>query len=233
VIPIRDHNPTGGVVWVVWLLLIGNVAAFVWPIWQAGETGIARVAYEYGFIPTLFFQAPLAEAATLISHAFLHGGWAHLIGNVIFLFVFGDNVEDRLGHLRFALFYLLGAVLAALVHGSVTNEPQLPLIGASGAISAVMGAYLRYFPAKRVQALVVPLVVPWLFLRLFTRVRASFFLWTLPAWFYLGYWAVIQILEGTASLTLMGTGVAWWAHVGGFVFGLLMAPAFARPLSRR
>lgn len=228
-IPIRDHNPTSGVVWVVWVLLIANAGGFVWPLWQAGEPGLVEAAYRFGFIPSLFFDGPSFEMATLFGYAFLHGGWAHLIGNLVFLFVFGDNVEDRLGHLRFILFYLLGAAMAAIVHGLATSEPQLPLIGASGAISAVMGAYLRFYPTKRLQALVLPLVVPWLLLRLFTRVRSSFFLWTLPAWFYLGYWALIQVLEGTASLTLMGTGVAWWAHVGGFAFGLLLAPAFARP----
>lgn len=228
-IPIRDHHPTSGVVWVVWVLMLANAVAFLLPWMEAGEDALTRYAYRFGFTPSFFFGDPLGEASSLISHAFLHGGWAHLVGNLVFLFVFGDNVEDRLGHLRFAAFFLLGAMVAAIAHALVTSEPQLPLIGASGAISAVMGAYLRFYPSKRVQALVLPLVLPWLVLRLFTRVPVSLFLWTLPAWFYLGYWVLIQVFEATASLALMGGGVAWWAHVGGFAFGLLAAPLFARP----
>jgi membrane associated rhomboid family serine protease len=232
VIPIRDHNPTSGVVWVVWVLLLTNAVAFLLPWWEAQGEGIEAYWYRFGFTPSLFVADPLAEGLTLLSYAFFHGGWAHLIGNMVFLFVFGDNVEDRLGHLRFAAFYLVGAAVAAVAHALATVEPNIPMIGASGSISAVLGAYLRFYPGKRVQAVVVPLIVPWLILRIFSRVSASFFLWTLPAWFYLGYWAIIQVIEGTLSLTTLGSGVAWWAHIGGFLFGLLAAPWFARPPSR-
>lgn len=231
-IPIRDHNPTSGVVWVVWVLLVANAVAFLLPWLEAQEAAVAEYAYRFGFTPSLFAAAPLTEGLTLLSYAFLHGGWAHLFGNLVFLFVFGDNVEDRLGHLRFAAFYLVGAVVAAVTHMFATSEPNIPMIGASGAISAVLGAYLRFYPGKRVQAVVVPLIVPWLLLRMFSRVRASFFLWTLPAWFYLGYWGIIQLLEAATSLTSVGSGVAWWAHVGGFLFGVIAAPWFARPASR-
>jgi membrane associated rhomboid family serine protease len=170
---------------------------------------------------------PVRQAPTLVTHAFLHGGWAHLLGNLVFLWVFGDNVEDRLGHLRFLAFFLLGAAVGAVAHALVTPDPRVPLIGASGAISAVLGAYVRFFPTRRVQAVVVPLVLPWLALRVLFG-AGPFFLWTLPAWSYLGYWALVQVWEGLAGLHVVGGGVAWWAHVGGFAFGLALAPAFAR-----
>jgi membrane associated rhomboid family serine protease len=163
----------------------------------------------------------------------LHGGWAHLAGNLVFLAVFGDNVEDRFGHGRFLVFYVLAAAVAGLVHALADPRSTLPLVGASGAISAVLGAYVRYFPRRRVQAIVVPLVLPWLLVRVFTPFPA-FFLWSLPAWVYLGYWALVQAFEAAATLAPSGLavptgGVAWWAHVGGFGFGLALAPLFARP----
>jgi len=230
-IPIRDHNPTAGPVWVIWALLLATVAGFVVP-WASGQgEALWRAASAYGLTPAALWADPWRQAPTLWTHAFLHGGWAHLIGNLVFLWVFGDNVEDRLGHLRFLAFYALGAIVAALAHAFLTADPGIPLIGASGAISAILGAYLRFFPTKRVQAIVVPLILPWLVLRLFFGF-GPFFLWTLPAWTYLGYWALIQVWEAFAGVDLVGGGVAWWAHVGGFAFGLLMAPAFARRRAR-
>jgi membrane associated rhomboid family serine protease len=227
-IPVRDHNPLAGPVWVVWLLLLTAVAGFVLPWWTAQDEGLWRAAVAFGLTPAALLAEPLRQAPTLLTHAFLHGSWAHLLGNLVFLWVFGDNVEDRLGHLRFLAFYLLGAAVGALAHALVTPDPRVPLIGASGAISAVLGAYVRFFPTRRVQAVVVPLVLPWLALRVLFGV-GPFFLWTLPAWSYLGYWALVQVWEGVAGLHVIGGGVAWWAHVGGFAFGLALAPAFARP----
>jgi membrane associated rhomboid family serine protease len=226
-IPIRDHNPTAGPVFVVWALLAASVAGFVVPLATAGEAGIVSVALRYGLTPADLWAAPWREAPTLVTHAFLHGGWGHLVGNLVFLFVFGDNVEDELGHGRFLAFFLLGAVVAALSHAWVTPDPRLPLIGASGAISAVLGAYVRFYPHKQVQAVVVPLVLPWLVLRVLLR-APPFFLWTLPAWVYLGYWALLQVWEGVAAAGVVGGGVAWWAHVGGFAYGLIAGPLFAR-----
>ena len=226
-IPIRDHNPTAGPVWVVWALLIASVAGFVLPLATAGEAGLLAAAYGLGLTPAAWSAEPWRQAPTLVTHAFLHGGWVHLIGNMVFLWVFGDNVEDRFGHARFLAFYLLGAAAAGALHALVSPDPGLPLIGASGGISAVLGAYLRYYPSKRVQAVVVPLVAPWLVLRVLFGV-GPFFLWTLPAWSFLGYWALVQVWEGVAGLGVMGGGVAWWAHVGGFAFGLALAPLFAR-----
>ena len=231
-IPIRDHNPVGGAVWVVWTLMAACVIAFVGPWFAGGEEGVARAAWSGGLVPVAWWADPLASAPRLFAHAFLHGGWAHLIGNLVFLFVFGDNVEDRLGHVRFLAFYLVAAAFAGVVHALATPASPLPLVGASGAISAVLGAYVRFYPRRQVQALVVPLVVPWLVLRAFGRVP-TFFLWSFPAWVYLGYWALVQVVEGMAVLgplqiAATAGGVAWWAHVGGFAFGLAAAPVFAR-----
>jgi membrane associated rhomboid family serine protease len=231
-IPVRDHNPTGDAVWVVWILMAACGVAFVAPWFAAGLEGVARAAWFGGLVPAAWWADPWAEAPRLLAHAFLHGGWAHLLGNLVFLFVFGDNVEDRLGHGRFLAFYLAAAAFAGLAHAVATPASTLPLVGASGAISAVLGAYVRYYPRREVQALVVPLVLPWLVLRVFGR-APSFFLWSLPAWVYLGYWALVQLAEGMAVLDAVqiassAGGVAWWAHVGGFVFGVVAAPLFAR-----
>jgi membrane associated rhomboid family serine protease len=224
-IPIRDHNPTSGPVWVIWAFLIINAWAFTYPLWEAGLWGLERAVLQYGLLPGAWATNP----ATLVTHAFLHGSWAHLLGNLLFLWVFGDNIEDHLGHLRFLAFYVSGAVVAGLAHVALGGAPDLPLVGASGAISAVMGAYIRVYPSKRIQAVVVPLFVPWLLTRLLLRVR-PFFLWTLPAWAYLGYWALIQTWEASVQWGVVqdGGGVAWWAHLGGFAFGLLALPLFAR-----
>ena len=231
-IPVRDHNPTGGPVWVVWTLLAACAVAFVGPWYAAGLEGVAWAAWTGGLVPAAWWSDPWGQAPRLLAHAFLHGGWAHLIGNLVFLFVFGDNVEDRLGHGRFLAFYLAAAAFAGLVHATATPASPVPLVGASGAISAVLGAYVRYFPRRGVQTLVLPLLLPWLVLRAFGRVP-RFFLWLLPAWVYLGYWALVQVVEGMAALEAVhvasaGGGVAWWAHIGGFAFGLAAAPLFAR-----
>jgi membrane associated rhomboid family serine protease len=232
VIPVRDHNPTAGPVWVVWTLVAACAIAFVGPWFAAGWEGVGRAAWAGGLVPVAWWGDPWAEAPRLVAHAFLHGGWAHLIGNLVFLFVFGDNVEDRMGHGPFLAFYLAAAAFAGLAHAVATPTSPLPLVGASGAISAVLGAYVRFYPRREVQALVVPLVLPWLVLRVFGRVP-TFFLWSLPAWVYLGYWALVQLTEGVAVLDAVqiassAGGVAWWAHVGGFAFGLAAAPLFAR-----
>jgi membrane associated rhomboid family serine protease len=226
-IPLRDHNPTAGPVVVVWGLIAANVVLFLLAVFPEGDEGVLRWAFAYGLVPAAFFAEPLAEAPRLLTHLFSHGGWAHLFGNMIFLFVFGDNVEDRFGHVGFALFYLGGGLAAAATQVALMPGSPLPLVGASGAISAVLGAYIVMYPHKQVQAVVVPLVLPWLALRILVRRLPRFFLWSLPAWLYLGYWALLQLWEGLADLAAVG-GVAWWAHVGGFLFGILTATLFDR-----
>jgi membrane associated rhomboid family serine protease len=141
---------------------------------------------------------------------FLHGGWWHLISNMLALYIFGDNVEDRLGHVRYVLFYLIGGLVAGGAHLLAYSSSPIPTVGASGAIAAVLGAYLVLYPRARVLTL-VPIFY-------FIRIVE------IPALFYLGFWFISQLFNGVFALaaasTFQGGGVAWWAHIGGFVFGL-------------
>ena len=157
---------------------------------------------DYGF---------LGNMATILTSMFLHGGWMHILGNMWFLYVFGDNVEDALGHVRYLFFYLGGGFAAAFVQAVMTPHATVPNIGASGAIAAVLGAYMIWFPHSRVQTLV--------FLVVFVTVVE------VPAILFLGYWFFLQFFQGTLSLGAPAAagGVAWFAHVGGFVFGILVA----------
>lgn len=227
-LPIRDINPRHRAAPVTWTLLALIIVGYVGQVFIAGRNDEDLLAVMYGaaFIPDAFWADPLAHAVSLVTHAFLHADPFHLIGNAFFLVVFGDNVEARLGSFRFVGFYLTAAAAAALTHGAIDPQGWRPMIGASGAISAVLGAYMLWFPGRRVQAFIAPLFVPWLVARLLGRIP-RFYLWWLPAWLYIGYWAIIQFIEAGGSLTpgsAAGAGVAWWAHVGGFVFGLIIAP---------
>ncbi len=207
--------------------MVANVVVY---LYQASlGTGLAglRFVFDNGFVPARLVAEPLAAWPTLVTYAFLHGGLAHLLGNMLFLFVFGDNVEDRLGHLRYALFYAGGAAIAALVHGLLGGDPRTPLVGASGAISAVLGAYIVIYPQQRVQTLIPGLIAPWLFLRLFSRQAPWYAPW-LPAWAYIGFWAAMQGLSVLTDGSSTGEGVAWWAHIGGFAFGMTVANVNAR-----
>jgi membrane associated rhomboid family serine protease len=221
VFPIRDHNPTGGPVVVVWLLIATNVALFALALIPDGAEGVFAWALRFGVVPAALIADPIGEAPRLVTHLFMHGSLAHLFGNMIFLFVFGDNVEDRFGHVPFALFYLGGGLVAAGAQVLLIQDSPIPMVGASGAISAVLGAYVVLYPRKRVQAVVVPLILPWLAINLLMR-TPRFFLWWLPAWVYLGFWALLQLWEAVADVALAG-GVAWWAHVAGFAFGALVS----------
>jgi membrane associated rhomboid family serine protease len=225
--PIRDHNPTSGPVFVVWALLAANVAAFALAWLPGRDASVLAWAMRYGLVARDFLAEPFAAAPTLVTHLFSHGSWEHLIGNMVFLFVFGDNVEDRFGHARFAAFYLAGGFVAAAAQLVADPHSPLPLVGASGAVSAVLGAYIVLYPRKTVQSVVLPLLMPWFFLRIFLAVP-RFFLWSFPAWVYLGYWIVIQVLSGVATPPNVEGGVAWWAHVGGFAFGAGVSRWLAR-----
>lgn len=154
--------------------------------------------------------SPVPAVLTLLTCTFLHGGWLHFLGNMWFLWVFGDNVEDRLGHFWFLAFYLLGGVGASLAHYVTDPMSSVPTLGASGAIAAVMGAYMVLYPHARVLTL-IPIFI---FIQL---------LW-LPAPFFLGIWFLIQLVQGVGQVTMSSaTGVAWWAHIGGFAFGAIAA----------
>ena len=163
------------------------------------------------FVPKFFFENPFLSAFDLITSMFLHGGLMHLAGNMLFLWIFADNIEDRMGHVTFAIFYLLGGAVAALFHGFFTMGSSTPMVGASGAISAVLGAYFVTFPRHKVLTYIVPVFLVWL-----------------PAWIYLGFWAGMQVFEVITGIVTPGNvnNVAWWAHIGGFLFGVICARWF-------
>jgi len=154
-------------------------------------------------------ESPVPPILTLLTCIFLHGGWMHFLGNMWFLWIFGDNVEDRLGHLGFAVFYVGCGVAASAAHLLVNQDSGIPTIGASGAIAGVMGAYMYFYPKAKVLAL-VPIVY---FLQMLV----------LPAPLFLGIWLLLQLFQGVASVATSAGGVAWWAHIGGFAVGFAVA----------
>ena len=175
--------------------------------------------FQYGAIPSVILRhaalPPEAMAVpaivTLLTSMFLHGGWMHLIGNMLYLWVFGNNIEDVMGHVRFLLFYCLCGVIAALSHAATDPSSQIPMVGASGAISAVLGAYLLLFPRAHVLVLIPGIGM--------TRVAAGI---------VLGMWFVTQLLSGGMSMGAQGGGVAFFAHIGGFVAGMVLIGLFKR-----
>jgi membrane associated rhomboid family serine protease len=173
---------------------------------------------DAAFVPSRFFLPgnTATDIQSIFLSMFLHGGWAHILGNMLYLWIFGDNVEDRLGHVGYLIFYLLAGVAATAAHAFSSPHATVPAIGASGAISGVLGAYLIMFPKARVVT-----VIP---LGFFLRMAE------LPALVVLGMWFVLQLFSGAASLAAASAqqsgGVAWWAHIGGFVFGMIVGVFF-------
>ena len=204
--PIRDHNPSGRRPYVTIALILMNVLVFLAYFPGASEWSLQGFFMTWGLVPGRLMAGSGAE--TLLTHMFLHGGWMHLAGNMLFLWIFGDNLEDEMGHLGFLLFYLVSGLAAAGLQIAPDPASAVPMVGASGAIAGVMGGYLLLFPRARVDVLVIIVV----FIRIFA--------W--PAWVILGIWLAIQVFSGFAT-PLDGGGVAYWAHVGGFVAGVVLA----------
>jgi len=209
--PIRDHNPSDRTPFVTWALILINVVVFLsyFPGISGREAHLVSFYQQWGLVARDVLAGTAPQ--TLLTSMFLHGGWMHLIGNMVFLYIFGDNLEDLMGHVGFALFYLAGGVAAA--GGQILSDPgsTVPMVGASGAIAAVMGGYLMMFPRARIDVLVILVV----FVRVFT----------IPAWLMLGLWFGLQLVSGL-SMDLVGGGVAYWAHAGGFIAGLVLALPF-------
>lgn len=204
-IPLRDSQPSRNFpVVTVWIILV-NVVVFLFE-WSLEPFSRNHFVGIYGMVPSHF--APV----TLVTSMFLHGGWMHLIGNMWFLWIYGDNIEDLLGRVKFFGFYLACGVAAALCHLLFNFDSRIPTVGASGAIAGVMGAYMLMYPHARITTL-LPIIV------FFTTVE-------LPAWFILVYWFVIQIFSGVGELAaatgVEQGGVAWFAHIGGFLVGALL-----------
>jgi membrane associated rhomboid family serine protease len=218
-IPLRDDNPSSSRPLVTYLIIATCAAVFLYMLSLGSERQLERFVFQYGAIPgevTGRGGATVTEEyPTLITSMFLHGGWFHLVGNMLYLWIFGDNVEDLMGHVGFLIFYLLTGVAAVLTHILLSPNSSVPLIGASGAIAGVLGAYLVLFPRARILSL-----IPFGFFSRFVHVPAIYFL---PIWF------VLQLLSGLGSIGAEeSAGVAWWAHVGGFVAGILLVFVFAR-----
>ncbi|MGH7547707.1 MAG: rhomboid family intramembrane serine protease [Gemmatimonadales bacterium] len=238
--PYKDENPTELTPVATVSVIVVNLLAWVFVQGMGAAQPLAGSVCQLGLIPgELLGSAPPGTAVplghglhcvltgephwwTLLSTMFMHGGWFHILGNMWFLWVFGNNIEDSMGHVRFVAFYLLSGVAAAATQMFLNPSSVVPMVGASGAISGVMGGYVLLYPRVRVH----------------TLVTLGFFVTTvaLPAYVMLGYWFVLQLLMGTVgALAQMEGGVAFWAHVGGFVAGLVLVKLFANPefLERR
>jgi len=212
VFPIGDEN-AGTVIRPIvnWTLIGLCIAVFFFQL-LLPPNQLEAFFFQYGVIPAEITR--LRDPFSLLTSMFLHGGWLHLIGNMLFLFVFGDNIEDALGHVSYLLFYLLTGIAAALTQVLLNPDSTVPMIGASGAISGVMGAYIVLFPHGKVRALVI--------LGFFIQVVM------VPAWVMIGIWFALQLFSGVVSLggSADAGGVAFWAHVGGFVAGAILVWLF-------
>ena len=216
--PIGDQNDHAGVAFVTIALIVMNVIAFLNEI-NRPEQAVQAFIFAWGVVPREFATAtdlppliPFPFWSTLLTSMFLHGGWGHLGGNMLFLWIFGDNIEHRLGHVRFVVFYLACGLAASLAHIMFNSGSSIPAVGASGAISGVLGGYLLMFPRNRVYVLTWGGVM------------------AVPAIFMLGLWIVTQFVNGVGSIAVTNQtgGVAYMAHIGGFVAGLILAPLFGR-----
>ncbi|MGR3758986.1 rhomboid family intramembrane serine protease [Roseobacteraceae bacterium NS-SX3] len=211
--PLRDHNPSGRTPYVVYTLMAANILAFFYYSLAYASPRALYVFYDaYAIVPAEISHG--AGFGTLLTSMFIHGGFLHLAGNMLFLWIFGDNLEDEMGHLPFLLFYLASGIGAGLLHVAAEPLSQVPTVGASGAIAGVMGGYLLLFPRARVDILLVLIV----YFRVFS----------IPAFIMLGVWLGMQLLGSLGSSGGEG-GIAYWAHTGGFAIGLaLTVPLWLR-----
>ncbi len=218
--PLKDDNPTAITPIVTWALIAINVMVFFYQLSLGFQE--QRLFYQFGAIPAVITGVKslsgnigvIPPLLSIVTSMFLHGGWMHLIGNMWFLWIFGNNIEEAMGSLRYFFFYILCGYLASFAHILFNTRSMIPTIGASGAIAGVLGAYLMLYPKARVLTLI--------FLGFFIR-----FLW-IPAGFILGFWFLIQIWSGSLAGRQPGGGVAFWAHVGGFLAGVLLVGLFKK-----
>jgi len=221
-LPLRDTIRTYSFPIVNWIIIGVNTLAFLFEV-NLAPRAFNQLILTYGLVPSrlhlsnpLYLVGHLQYLIPLFTHMFLHGGWLHILSNMWILFIFGDNVEDRLGSGRYLIFYLASGLVAGLIQASVAPTSNIPAIGASGAIAGVLGAYFLLYPRARVVTLIPIFIIPW-----FVEI---------PAIFYLGFWFISQLFSGFTSLNLPAGanigGVAWFAHIGGFLFGLLAVRIF-------
>jgi membrane associated rhomboid family serine protease len=225
-IPLKDENPSNTIPVVNTCLIFANLSVFVYQNFFV-PGGADPLILRLGFIPYEISNAVdlnpknLAPVPlTIFTAMFLHGGWLHLLSNMLYLWIFGDNVEDILGHFKYLFFYFMCGIVASLTHGFLNLSSQVPTIGASGAIAGVLGAYMFLFPKARIRTLMI----------LFVFIQVI----SVPAIILLGYWILIQVLSG---ITEFGSqtqgGIAWFAHVGGFICGFILIIMMRKPRARR
>lgn len=220
--PISDNNPTSRTSYVTYALIAINIVVFIHEM-SLSQPQLNSFFQLYALVPkeltASFSGMPVNQAVpeplTLVTSQFLHGGFMHIIGNMLFLWIFGNNIEDRLGHIKYIIFYLACGVLAALAQWIFSTQSGIPSLGASGAIAGVMGAYILKFPHASIRTLI------------FLGPFVTFY--NIPAIFFLGLWFVQQAISGIASLGVQtdvgeSGGIAYWAHAGGFVFGAILGP---------
>ncbi len=213
-IPLYDTVRSHRFPLVNWLLIALNVLVFLYEN-SLSTSALDRLTTVWGLVPVNLMAHPATAWITIFTAMFLHGGWFHILSNMWVLFIFGDNVEERMGHGGYLVFYLLSGVAAGLLQSLVLQSSRVPMIGASGAIAGVLGAYLVLSPRARIASL-----VPILFI--FTIIE-------IPATIFLLFWFVSQLFSGWLAIgSSAGSGVAWWAHVGGFLFGVVAVVFFAQ-----
>lgn len=211
--PIRDHNPSEKTPFVTYTLIAANILIFIsyWPLFS-DERALFQFYFDWALIPENVADGRNMHG--LVTSMFLHGGLLHLGGNMLFLWIFGDNLEEDLGHLGFLIFYLASGIGAGYAHVMMEPGSLVPLVGASGAIAGVMGGYLLMYPRAKVDVLFIFVIF--------------FKIWPIPAWIMLGIWFALQVFNGVGS-DPTGGGVAFWAHAGGFIVGfILVIPAWLR-----
>jgi membrane associated rhomboid family serine protease len=232
-IPLRDDQPRFRPPYLTYFLIVLNTIIFLFEFWvgRQSQGTLNSLIYEFGVVPHYVTgaldgsnRASLAAAfVPLLTSMFLHSSPLHLIGNMWVLWIFGDNIEDYLGHFAYLLFYVMCGLAAAITHILLNTGSRVPTVGASGAIAGVMGAYLLLYPRAKVLTL-VPLII-------------FFTFWWLPAWIVLGYWFLLQFLSGTATSIAYSSsssgGIAFWAHVGGFAAGLILIKLFPKRVQQQ
>lgn len=217
--PLRDSVPSRHFPFVTYALIAVNIAVFIKEINLPSAAELEAFINAYGLIPVAFLSEPVGNILKLFTSMFVHGGWMHLIGNMWFLYVFGDNVEDNLGAFRYLIYYLLVGICAGVSQAFAAPNSTLPMVGASGAIAGVLGGYIILHPRARVHTFFIFVI----FVR-FIEV---------PAFIFLGYWFLIQALNGYGALQMAAAneqvgGVAWWAHASGFVAGFIFILFFKK-----
>ena len=229
-IPLKDDTPRFSTPYITYFLIALNTVIFLYEVLGFGPHARTQLMFQFGMVPAritgLAGGAPHLSAGTallpILTSMFLHASWLHLIGNMWVLWIFGDNIEDYLGHFLYIVFYLLSGLAAAVTHILLNAGSIVPTVGASGAIAGVMGAYFVLYPRAKVLTL-VPLIVIFTF-------------WWLPAWIVLGYWFVLQFFSGAATAVAVSSrtagGIAFWAHVGGFVAGIVLIKVFPARVRR-